>query len=257
METNKREPLSEKKKNVIIVSISLLSILIIVALSFLFSLLSKYKATSEARRYLNSDENVLVEKVDNYFTFTPKNGEVKRGLIFYQGAKVENVAYAPLLYRFAMDTNTFCVLTKTPFNIPIFSVDEAKKPIEKFTQINHWYLAGHSLGGIAASEYASRHLEQIEGIIFLASYSTVDLTNTSLKVASIYGDQDLVLNQSAYQKSKVLLPSFKEKIILGANHAGFGMYDNQSRDGLAKIDKLTQIKETVNFCQETIFTMSE
>ena len=199
----------------------------------------------------------MVNYIDNCYTFSSKNNETDRGLIFYQGAKVENISYAPLLYHFAKDTNTFCVLVKAPFNFPLFNVNAADNPINKYTNIKNWYVAGHSLGGIVSSMYAANHYASLKGLILLASYANADLTATNLNVALIYGDQDLLLNQSIYQKAKSRLPSnYYEHVIEGGNHAGFAMYGEQERDGLASISQIEQIQETVNFCKNNLF-MSE
>lgn len=250
----KHKSLTEKQRNIVIISSSIFFTLLVVFLSFVFYLNKTYKATSEARRYLISDDDVTVEVKNNYYAFMPKNNPINRGLVFYQGMKVESVAYAPLMYEFAKNTNTFCALLSTSLNFPILDVNCADTPINDHPEINNWFLSGHSQGGTAASIYTYNHLNQINGLILLASYSSVNLSNASLKVASIYGDQDLVLNKHLYENSKSLLPNnFNEYVISGANHSGFGMYEEQERDGLAFISNINQIQLTVNYCKDNIF----
>ncbi|MCQ2792739.1 MAG: alpha/beta hydrolase [Bacilli bacterium] len=252
---NNHPAMSEKKKNVLIISGAILFVIFMVLMAFLTYFLKSYCATSEAKQFLKSDDDVSVVNENDYYTFSPK--KVERGLVFYQGMKVENIAYAPLMYHFAKDTNTFCALINAPLNFPLFNINGAHQPISKHSEIKNWYVAGHSLGGTIASIYASKHLSELKGLIMLGAYTNANLSEAHLKVAEIYGDQDGVMNRASYEKSQAILPSDKmEHIIIDGNHSGFGMYGEQYRDGIAKISKIDQIKETVNFCQE-FFTKSE
>lgn len=255
MANKKKTKLSEKQLNILIITGSCLFVIFTLAIASLACFLKCYRATNEAKVYLNSDNNVVVNYEDNCYTFSPKNNEAKRGLVFYQGAKIENISYAPLLYHFAKDTDTFCVLVNAPYNFPLFYINAADNPINKYRNIKNWYVAGHSQGGTASSMYAANHLSMVKGMILLASYANANLADTDLNVALIYGSQDLVLNKSIYQKAKVQLPpNYYEHIIEGGNHAGFAMYGEQERDGLASISQIDQIQETVNFCKDNLFT---
>lgn len=255
MANNKGHKLSEKQLNILIIIGSILLVIFALVIATLVSLSKCYRATNEARKYLNSDDTVAVNFDDNCYTFSPKNNEIQRGLVFYQGAKIENISYAPLLYHFAKETNTFCVLVNMPYNFALLDVNAADNPINKYANIKQWYVAGHSLGGLVSSMYAINHLSTIRGLILLASYANANLTTTNLNVALIYGNQDLILNQSIYQKAKSQLPfNYQEHIIKGGNHAGFAMYGEQERDGLASISQIEQIQETVNFCKNNLFT---
>jgi len=67
-----------------------------------------------------------------------------------------------------------------------------------------------------------------------------------LDVLTIYGSEDGVLNFEKYQEAKENLPEgFKEMIIEGGNHAGFGYYGEQKKDGKSKISKVEQQELTV------------
>lgn len=255
MANKKKTKLSEKQLNILIIIGSFLLVISALVIATFASLLKCYRATNEAKTYLNSGDSVTVNYEDNCYTFSSKNNEAKRGLVFYQGAKVENISYAPLLYHFAKDTDTFCVLVNTPYNFPLFDINAADNPINKYHNIKNWYVAGHSQGGSVSSMYAANHLSMVKGMILLASYANANLADTDLNVALIYGDQDLVLNQSIYQNAKSQLPfNYQEHIIKGGNHAGFAMYGEQERDGLASISQIEQIQETVNFCKNNLFT---
>ena len=117
---------------------------------------------------------------------------------------------------------------------------------DDYPDIEHWYMAGHSLGGTIAASYLSQHVDDYEGLILLASYAIDDLSQTSLNVLSITGSEDHVLNRQKAQENKINLPeSVNEVIIKGGNHAQFGMYGPQSGDGQATITPAEQIELTV------------
>ena len=101
------------------------------------------------------------------------------------------------------------------------------------------------MGGVAAAAYAAKHEEEISGIVYLASYPATD-TDDAVRVLSVYGDQDGVLNMQAYENSrKYVPPGAQEKVIHGGNHAQFGDYGEQKGDGKALIPAEEQQEETV------------
>ena len=58
---------------------------------------------------------------------------------------------------------------------------------------------------------------------------------------SVYGSNDGVLEQGAYQKARSLWPArTREVVIEGGNHAGFAYYGSQAGDGVATIDPRRQ-----------------
>lgn len=162
-------------------------------------------------------------------------GEPRAGLIFYPGGKVEPEAYAPLLIRLAQQGTT-CVLVKPLFNLAVLDMDAADGIAAQFPDIGTWLLAGHSLGGVAASDYLSRHKQEYAGIILLGAYSTADLSDYAGSVVLAYGSEDGVMDRTKYEEAKSKLPvSAQETVIEGGNHASFGNYGDQSGDGTASI----------------------
>lgn len=87
--------------------------------------------------------------------------------------------------------------------------------------------------------------------MLLAAYSTADLASSGLRVLSIYGDQDGVLNLTSYQKYRKNLPADLVEIILaGGNHAGFGNYGPQQGDGSATMTPEQQQQKTAEAVAE-------
>jgi hypothetical protein len=90
-------------------------------------------------------------------------------------------------------------------------------------------------------------LRSFPGSSFLASYTTKDLSKTTLKSLSIYGSEDGVMNREKYNESLRNLPSDHQEIVLqGGNHASFGDYGEQSGDGKATITFTEQIQKSVD-----------
>lgn len=176
---------------------------------------------------------------------TDEAGNAKTGFIFYPGGKVEYTAYEPLMKACA-EKGILCVLIEMPFNLAVLDVDAADGIIEMYPEVDYWYIGGHSLGGSMAASYLSDNIEAFDGLVLLGSYSTADLSQLDdIKVLSIYGSEDLVLDHEKYQKYSTNLPEdFEELVIEGGCHAYFGMYGAQDGDGIPTITNEEQIEIT-------------
>ena len=156
-------------------------------------------------------------------------------IIFYPGAKVEAEAYLPLLDQIRQ-TGVTCILVHMPFHMAIFDANAAEEVIGQFPEIEHWYMAGHSMGGAMASQFASQHPDEIEGLILLGAYIYGDYPDE--KTLTVYGS----LNQSVEDHI-----DYTENIveIEGGNHAQFGNYGPQKGDFPATISAEEQQAQTV------------
>lgn len=240
----------DKKKRKIFLSITIpLLILVLVSAFYLGDF---YRADSKAVSAFAVSQNVTSEIVDgNIRVYKTENAET--GLIFYPGGKVEYTSYEPLMMACA-EKGIMCVLLEMPFNLAVFDVNAAEGIQAKFPQIKNWYVGGHSLGGSMAASYLEGNKEKFEGLVLLASYSTSDFSETDLKVLSVYGSEDKVLNMEKYEENKTNLPDdFEEYVIDGGCHAYFGMYGSQDGDGKPTVSNTEQIKITAekiaDFCR--------
>ena len=232
-----------KKK---LVSILLVLILAVGIGCFLY-INDYYHANEDAiavlQQGVSDTSEVIVSEKDGLMVFLPRGG-TDIGMIFYPGGKVEYSAYAPLLYQCARQGIT-CVLIEMPGNLAVLDINAAEGIPERYTHVNRWYLADHSLGGAMASSYLAKHTEDYEGAILLAAYATEALHGK--KVLSVYGSEDGVLNMEKYiEYSRNLPAGLEEHIIEGGCHAGFGSYGPQAGDGIPSITGEEQIAQTTS-----------
>ena len=196
------------------------------------------------------NDGVQVEQDGDVTWFIPTSPAA--GFIFYPGGKVECTAYAPLL-RAISQRGILCALVKMPGNLAVLSPNAADGLQQAHPEITDWYIGGHSLGGAMAASYSSKHSEDYEGLILLAAYSTKNLTGTSLRVLSVYGSEDGVMNRESYEKDRSNLPSdFTEAVIPGGCHAQFGSYGAQKGDGTPTISGADQIQQTADLVEKFV-----
>lgn len=202
-----------------------------------------YHADASVESACQSYGEVEVKTLSVGLAFLPER-DTANGLIFYPGAKVEYIAYAPLMRSLA-EQGVLCVLVDMPCNLALLDLDAAKDVPAQFPAVQNWYLGGHSLGGVCASIYLE-NADGYRGLILLASYIDRDLSSKPLSVLSIYGSEDGVLNREQYARKASNSPADRKEVILeGGCHAGFGYYGVQKGDGTPTIDTAQQIAETV------------
>ena len=235
-----------KGKVVLIVSTSLLGVVAVLMGTFFIYTGQYYHADKEKiEEYVKDKEVTFSNLTNDVIKVTGK--ETKAGLMFYPGGKVEFTAYKPLLASLAEQGIT-SFLFHMPFNLAIlFGKNKANGYIEKYPEIEHWYMAGHSLGGVIGSSYVSEHPNDFDGLILFGAYPNDDLSTTSLSVLEIYGSNDKVMNKEKFDKAQDKLPTSHEVYVIeGGNHAQFGMYGKQKGDGEASITTEAQIELTTN-----------
>lgn len=234
----------KKKKGRIITLILVLALLAAGIGSYLY-ISDCYSASAEAFALLESEQQtVQVSQVENRIVFQPEAPQA--GLIFYPGGKVEAEAYAPLLEACA-ERGILCVLLRMPGNLAVLDRNAADGVAADYPEVTDWYIGGHSLGGAMAAGYAAKHTEALAGLVLLGAYSTADLTDSGLRVLSIYGSEDGVLNREKYDSNHANLPAdAAELVIQGGCHAGFGSYGPQDGDGTPTISGEEQIARTAD-----------
>ncbi|HGD4456464.1 TPA: alpha/beta hydrolase [Streptococcus agalactiae] len=221
---------------------SILAILMAVGMTIYFN---TYQASPLARRIAKTATNHK-----NYLLFRSK-GKVKANIIFYQGALVEEEVYSQLARDLA-DKGDNTYILKTPLNLPVLSPHKAKTIINQ-NHLTNVYLAGHSLGGVVASQNAK--VAPVRGLILLASYPSrkSDLSHKKLRVLSITASNDHILNWEKYEEAKKRLPNSSTfRTIVGGNHSRFGNYGHQKGDGKATLSHKSSEKQLATFISNFI-----
>ncbi len=163
-------------------------------------------------------------------------GDAAAGLILYPGAGVEPAAYAPLAAEIA-DAGFLVTIQQAPLGLAILDSDMAQASIDEYPDIEAWAVGGHSLGGAMAARFASES-NRVDGLVFLAAYPEggLELDDSGLGVISIYGEGDLLATPDDVLGARPQLPDDTEFVLVeGGNHAQFGSYGPQPRDGEASI----------------------
>lgn len=170
------------------------------------------------------------------------------GLILYPGARVDSEAYAPLCKGLS-DMGITAAVVQMPLDLSVLAAERAAEVIEETDWVDTWFIGGHSLGGAMAAVYAAEHQDTITGLLLLGSYppASVDLSESKMRVLSVIGSEDTIVDRKNYAGSRVSLPAettYAE--IDGANHAGFGWYGTQRGDGEASISRAEQLEELLH-----------
>lgn len=228
------------------VLLGLLAVLVILTLGFVLWASTAARPTDAALRALESDKRVSVTQQNGFITFSPPGISPTTGFIFYPGGRVDYRAYAPAL-RMIAERGYFVVLVKVNLNLAFFEINAADDVIRAHPEVAHWAVGGHSLGGVAASSYASAHLDSIDGLVLWASYPADDsLTNATIRVISIYGTKDMA-GMEPFDRSRAQLPADTQFVIIdGGNHAQFGAYGEQAGDNPADISAEEQWEQVAD-----------
>lgn len=207
-------------------------VLMILVGAFFWYVSDYYKADAIALNVLSQDNIVQKDNITVLSPDTPSD----TAMIFYPGAKVEAEAYLPLLDKIRDDTHITCILVDMPFHLAIFDTNAAKDIISEFPDIQNWYMAGHSMRGAMASQFASKNEKEIKGLILMGTYiyGNYPLAHT----LTIYGTLDgLAAEDINYTTNTVPIE--------GGNHAQFGNYGQQKGDFPATITAKQQQEQTV------------
>jgi len=238
----------KSKKRLILIPV--LAILLIAIAAFTYYVSDYYHADNTALAALNSTESYNVVNNDNFITFTPTGNRSTTGIIIYPGAKVQAEAYSVIASKLATNSYT-TIIVKMPFNLAFFGVNKADEVIANHSEINNWVIAGHSLGGVFASEYAVNHQDKIKGVIYIAAYPSSNASNASFKALSIRGSLDgLTTNKDISENLNKFPVNTIFVTIAGGNHYNFGDYGVQQGDNNSSITRKEQQNQTINYMIE-------
>lgn len=199
----------------------------------------------EAQTSLRSTDAVSFSNENGWLTFQPAAQTPVTGLILYPGGRVPAEAYAPAAADIAQQ-GYLVVVVPMPFSLAFLGTERAASVQAAHPGVTHWALGGHSLGGVAAAEYAAQHPGAAQGLVFWASYPSRDVSQQNLRAVSVYGALDTGRENYLSADARARLPmdtSFVE--IAGGNHEQFGYYTGQPGDPPAQTPRAQQQAEAV------------
>lgn len=234
-------------------AIAMLAVIIAAVVGF-FAYTSDYYRPGEIATGLSEELAASGGLRETNVGITLGEADAEVGIVLYPGAKVDPRAYVPLAQELA-SKGYYCVIAKMPFNLAFFGIDAASGLMEAAPGVHEWWIAGHSLGGAMAAQFASTHADELEGVLLLAAYAATDLSASGLTVETAYGSNDGVLNRDALEQNAANLPSgSRTDVIEGGNHAGFGDYGPQNGDGENALGARAQWQETAALVMQTVET---
>lgn len=227
--------------------ITMIAILIFAVTVYLFQ---HYKPTAEATVLIERQSNMIVEEksgMKKALVITPEGVDESVGWIIYPGGKVDYRAYAILGYQLAQQSGQRVIIVSFPFHLAVFDINAGRTWMEKYEDTSSWYIVGHSLGGVMGAQMAKNE-EKVIGVGFLASYPSADFSDSDIRMISIRGSSDKILNLAAFADAQSKFSPYTEfYVIQGGNHSQFGSYGFQKDDGMATVTKQDQIDMVVEF----------
>ncbi|MVN86313.1 alpha/beta fold hydrolase [Deinococcus sp. HMF7620] len=169
----------------------------------------------------------------------PAAGAARTLLVLYPGGLVRPQAYE-WLGRALSAQGVETVIPAFPADLAVLGPSRAAALIERFGAGKRVVLAGHSLGGAMAAQYAARQPGRVDGLLLMAAYpaGNVSLKDQQLPVLSLLAEQDGVAAPDAVRGGLDRLPAGTTlTVIPGAVHAFFGRYGPQKGDGLPTVTR--------------------
>lgn len=183
---------------------------------------------------VEENPNVELSQQNGDYIIEPAGNSSDTGLVFYPGGRIHPDAYLATLTPLAAESNVTVVVPEMPLNIAYFDRGAAARYVSG-SEIDTWYVGGHSLGGVMACRYANQNQDAVDGVVLFASYCDRNISATGLSAISITGSADTVLDRSAYEANSDNLPQTVTLAELPVNHSQFGSYRGQSGDSPSSV----------------------
>ena len=215
-------------------------------------MLIAFRATSHARAALSSDTRVSVVRGPHYWTFQPTAEPSRAGLLFFPGAVVDPVAYAPLLHDVSA-AGYPGILVEVPRRGALGGADEpavfdrARAAMRSMRIVDRWVVSGHSRGGLIAATLVHADPSAFAGLVLIGTTHPRDfsLADASLPVTKVFGTRDTVADVDKIMANRANLPPTARMVpIDGGNHSQFGYYGFQLGDWPATIGRDEQQRLT-------------
>jgi pimeloyl-ACP methyl ester carboxylesterase len=197
---------------------------------------------------LRSGRGISVASEAAVLAFLPAATVGRTALIFICGSGVAAEAYAPLLRPVAEEGFPVFVV-RLPYRFAPFeshkraALERVRRVIAAHPEVEHWVLAGHSLGGALAARMARREPGALDALVLVATTHPKerDLSRLPIPVTKIYASNDGIAPLQRVLANRRLLPAHTKWVeVAGGNHSQFGRYGRQLFDGTATIDREAQ-----------------
>jgi pimeloyl-ACP methyl ester carboxylesterase len=209
-----------------------------------------YRASADARAAARSDAEVTVERDGGIWHFRARGGpaEAPVALVFFPGALVDPVAYAPLV-RAAAARGFASYIIELPRRGAFGGATSPElgarlqTVLQRTSTPKRWVVAGHSRGAVIASTVASAPPAGFAGLVLIGTSHPrdVDLSALTVPVTKVVGTRDGLASKPEVDANKRLLPASTRWVwIDGGNHSQFGWYGFQPGDRRATISALDQ-----------------
>lgn len=209
-----------------------------------------YRASSAARAALVPDSAVAVGHDDGIWSFTPRHPTSigVPALVFFPGALVDPIAYAPLV-RAAAAAGFPAYIVELPRRGALGGAEDPalEQRLDRLLAASgtprRWVIAGHSRGAVVASQIAAERRTGFAGLIVIGSSHPrdVDLSTLTVPVTKIVGTRDGLATRTEVEANRAKLPAATRWVwIEGGNHSQFGWYGFQPGDRRATIAAATQ-----------------
>jgi pimeloyl-ACP methyl ester carboxylesterase len=214
-----------------------------------------YRASGSAQVARQSDSAVTIQHDDGIWSFLPRRGApaASPALVFFPGALVSPVAYAPLV-RAAASAGFRAYIVELPRRGAFGGADD---PVleQRFDRLlarpgtpRRWVIAGHSRGAVVAARLAATPRAGFSGLILIGTTHPrdVDLSSMTAPVTKIVGTRDGIAKPKDVEANRAKLPAATHWVwVEGGNHSQFGWYGFQPGDRRATVPADVQHTLTV------------
>jgi pimeloyl-ACP methyl ester carboxylesterase len=242
------------------VTVGILATVVFVAWSLI-----AFRASSDAHVSLASDAAVSVAHEDGIRSFIPTRRITESpALVFFPGALVDPVAYAPIV-RAAATAGYSAYIVELPRRGAFGGAESSElwarldRLLARPSTPSRWVAAGHSRGGVVASQVASQRRTGFTGLILIGTSHPrdVDLSALAVPVTKIVGTRDGLASPGEVEANRTKLPASTRWVwVEGGNHSQFGWYGFQPGDRFAKIDAAEQRSVMIRAVLQALQTSS-
>lgn len=181
---------------------------------------------------------VTVEDVGGRVLHVAPDGPARVHLVFYPGGLVRPQAYE-WLGRALAARGVETWIPEMPLDLAVLGTNRADAVLDRIPDGTPVVLAGHSLGGAMAADYASRHPDRLAGLLLMAAYPAggvrVEAPWPALSLAAEFDGRATLDRVRAGLDG---LPTDSRVVVVpGAVHAFFGRYGPQAGDGTPTVSR--------------------